>query len=174
MALTTAQVSLTTNVNLMPTTPLNAGSAAATLATTYSTALSATLAAGAGLSDRAWWDYRTLAASASELLGFTTAQRDPFGVLFAVARVKVLVVSAAATNTNTVVVGGGSTTLAGLFTSTSQSIPVRPGQTISWITGTADAVGFVVTPSTADQLQITNGGSGTPISYSVLAIGVSV
>ncbi|MGH3546686.1 MAG: hypothetical protein ACRDQU_00870 [Pseudonocardiaceae bacterium] len=171
MALTTAQVSLMATANLAST--LNAGNAVATVSSTYATALGASLAAGAGLADRAWWDRRTLAASGSELIGFTTAQHDPFGVVFAVARIKVLVISADPGNTNNVVVGGGSTTLA-LFGGLTHTAPLRPGETLAWVTGTADAVGHVVTPSTADQLQIGNGGAGTSVIYNILAIGVSV
>ncbi|MGH3573600.1 MAG: hypothetical protein ACRDUW_17555, partial [Pseudonocardiaceae bacterium] len=154
---------------------LNAGTSNAAIASTYSTALGATLASGAGLSDRAWWDHRTLAASASENLDLAGVLVDPFGVLASFARIKVLVVNADAANTNNVVVGGaGSNTLLGLFGAATHTAIVRPGTTLAWVTGTADATGYPVVSGTGDLLQIANSGAGTSVSYSVAVIGVSV
>ena len=171
MALVTAQVSLSIAANLAGV--LNVGSSAASLSSVYSTALGASLSAGAGLADVGWWDLRTLTASSSETLDFAGTLTDPFGVTVSFARIKVLIIAAAGANANNVVIGGGATTMTGLFGATTHTLPVRPGGTAMWLTGTADSTGYAVTAGTADLLAVANSGSGTPVTYAVAAIGVS-
>jgi hypothetical protein len=163
-------VSLNVSANIV--NPLNVGGATATLSSSFGTSLITGVLAGQA--DKAWWDHRTLAASASETLDLAGSLLDQFGATITFARVKVLVVSADAANTNNVVVGGaGSNTFIGLFGSATHTAIVRPGATVAWITGNADATGYAVTPSTGDLLQIANSSSGSSVSYTVAIIGAS-
>jgi hypothetical protein len=172
MALSTAQVSLNIAANLASSPSV--GSATATLAPagSYSTALGATLAAGAGLANVGWWSTRTLTASANETIDFAGTLLDPFGATVTFARLKVLVIAADAGNVNNVVIGGGATTLA-LFGATTHTTPVRPGGVVMWMTGTADATGYAVASGSADLLQIANSAGTTSVAYTIVALGVA-
>jgi hypothetical protein len=128
---------------------------------------------GAGQADLAFTDTRTLAASATEDLDLAGALADPFGASQVFARLKLLVVQAAAGNTNTVQVTRPSSNGFPLFMAASDGIALRPGEFLMLACGAADAVGHLVTAGTGDLLTITNGGSGTSVSYSVMAVGCS-
>ena len=169
MALSTV-VGLSVSANIV--NALNLGGATATLSTTFGTSLID--GALAGQANRAFWDHRTLAASTSETLDLAGSLADQFGVTMTFARIKLLVVSADVANTNNVVVGGAaSNAVAGLFGATTHTAIVRPGTTLSWIVGGADATGYTVTAGTGDLLQIANSSSGTSVSYSVVVIGAA-
>jgi hypothetical protein len=173
MPLTTAQISLNVVANQASAPTVGAASATLSPAGAYSTALAATLAAGAGLADRGWWSTRTLTASSNETIDFAGVLVDPFGATVSFARLKALVIAADAGNTNNVLIGGGATTLA-LFGATTHTTTVRPGGVVMWMTGTADATGYVVTASSADLLQIANSAGTTSVVYTIIALGVSV
>jgi len=170
MALSTV-VSLSISATI--TNALNIGSASANLSRSYGASLIDGTVAGAA--NRAWWDSRTLAASATETLDFAAGGLlDPSsGAVLTFARLKVLVVSASAANTNNVIVGGGATTLAGIFGATTHTCPLRPGQTAMWVAGVADAAGWVIGAGTSDLLAITNSAGTTPVTYEICAIGAS-
>jgi hypothetical protein len=128
---------------------------------------------GAGQADLAFTDTRTLAASATEDLDLAGALADPFGTAQVFARLKLLVVKAAAGNTNNVLVGRASSNgLATAFGATGAVI-LRPGGFLILATGEADATGHVVTAGTGDLLTVSNSGSGTSVTYSIMAVGCS-
>ena len=115
-----------------------------------------------------------MAASTAESLDLSGVQVDPYGNLILFARLKVLAICASAGNTNNVVVGGASSNpVVGLFGSATHTAIVRPGAFLSWGCGVADTVGYPITAGTGDQLQVLNGGSGTPVTSDVIAIGCS-
>lgn len=165
---TVVQLSVATNI----ANTLNAGAGTANLTSNYGVALAnGVLAAQA---DTSFWDHRTLAASTSETLDLAGSLLDTFGVVITFARIKLLLVSADPANTNNVVVGGAaSNAIAGLFGATTHTAIVRPGTTLVWLAGSADATGYPVTPGTGDLLQIANSSSGTSVGYSVVVIGTS-
>lgn len=163
-------VQLSVAVNLANS--LNSGSSAANLTSNYGVALANGVAAGQA--DKSWWDHRTLAISTSETLDLAGSLLDPFGGTITMARIKGLLISADTTNTNNVVVGGAtSNAVAGLFGATTHTAIVRPGATLVWLAGTADATGYVVTAGTGDLLQVANSGAGTTVGYSIVVIGTS-
>lgn len=154
------------------TNALDIGQVAASLSDTFGGAL--TLGAAAGQANVAWWDHRTLAASAMESLNLVGTLTGAFGTAVTFARIKVVIVSADAGNTNNVLFGGAtSNEVSTLFANTNDIAVVRPGATVAWIAGAADAIGYVVTPSTANLLQVANSGAGTAVSYSIIIVGTA-
>lgn len=165
---TVASLSVSANVS----NTLNLGGSAANLATTFG--LSLTDGTGAGQGNTQFWDHRTLTASASESLDLAGSLTDPFGATVTFARIKLLVISADAANTNNVIVGAAaSNAVASLFGATTHTAIVRPGCTLMWMAGTADATGYTVVAATGDLLKVANSGSGTSVSYSVIVIGAN-
>lgn len=129
---------------------------------------------GAGQADLAFTDTRTLAASATEDLDLSGALAGLAGAGAQVfTRLKLLVVQAAAGNTNTVQVTRPSSNGVPLFMAAGDGIALRPGEFLMLACGVADAVGHLVTSGTGDLLTVTNGGSGTAVTYSVMAVGCS-
>lgn len=169
MANVTASVQL--NVSATITGAPNVGGSQASLSLQPGVALAAGTAAGQ--TDVAWFDQRTLAASATETLDFAGTLRDPLNNLVTMVRMKALVIFASANNTNNVVVGGGGTTITTLFGATTHTTPVRPGGFVCWCVGMNDAIGYGITSGTADLLQIANGGAGSTVTYQVAVFGAS-
>ncbi len=127
---------------------------------------------GAGEANRVWHDRRTLAASASENLDLAGVLVDALGAGLTFARVKTLIVAAAAGNTNTVLVGGAeSNAWASWAGAADNVVVVRPGGLL--LLAAPDATAYPVTASTADLLTVTNGGSGTSVTYDIVIIGAS-
>jgi hypothetical protein len=162
-----ALVTLSLSANV--TNALTIGSSTANLSNSYGAAL--TDGAGAGQANRVYWAQRTLTVSATETLDLAGTLLDQFGVAITFARIKAFAISAAAVNTNNVVVGGGATTHTGLLGATTYTAVVRPGATLAWLAGVADATGYAVTAGTGDLIQIANSSSGTPVTYDVIILG---
>jgi hypothetical protein len=160
------------NIALTARNTIDLGASSANRALTMAIELAS--GTGAGQADLAFTDARTLAASGTEDLDLAGALTDPFGVAQVFARVKLLVIQAAVGNTNNVQVSRPSA--AGWATpwlAASDGMQVRPGGMLMLAAGAADAVGYVVTATTADLLTITNGGSGTSVTYSIMVVGCS-
>lgn len=128
---------------------------------------------GAGKADRVFSDRRTLAASGTEDLDLAGTLVDAFGAAITFARVKGLVISAAAANTNNVVVGAAASAPWIALLGATHTLTLRPGAFVAVGTGTADAVGYAVTATTADLLKIANSSSGTSVTYDIHIIGAS-
>lgn len=127
--------------------------------------------AAIGKADRLFTDTRTLAASAGEDLDLAGVLANPLGATFTATEIVAIVVEAAAGNTNNVVVGNAaSNTFVGPFGAATHTLAVRPGQYLALI----DNEGWTVTAGTGDLLRITNGSSGTPVTYTITIIGRSV
>ncbi len=169
MALTTVAA---LNVSASIVNALNLGGNTANLASTFG--LSLTDGTAAGQANTAFWDHRTITASSNEDLDLAGVLSSPLNQTVTLARIKLLVVSADASNANNVVVGAAaSNALAGLFGATTHTAIVRPGCTLCWMTGSADATGYAVTAGTGDLLRIANSGAGTSVSYSIVVIGAN-
>jgi hypothetical protein len=164
----TVQLSVAANIALAPSVIV---ASQATLSQQLGWAF--TNGTGAGQADQAWFDSRTLSASATETIDFAGTLRDPLNTLIALARLKALIISAAAGNTNNVVIGGGATTITTLFGATTHTTALRPGETVAWFSGSNDATGKVITAGSADLLQIANSGAGSTVAYTIAAIGCS-
>lgn len=160
------------NVSATINNSLNLGANAATLSSTFGASLID--GPSAGQANATYWDHRTLAASASESLDLAGALVNPVNTTVTFARIKALIVSADSTNVNNVLLGGAaSNAVSTLFSATNDVAVVRPGATLAWIAGIADATGYVVTAATGDLLQIANSGSGTSVGYSIIIIGAA-
>jgi hypothetical protein len=169
MALT-SKLAVVASAALVSTQDL--GEARASMAKTYSVDLAD--GTTAGKADRVFHDTRTLAASANEDLDLAGVLTDPLGQTLTFARIKALIVAAAAGNVNNVVVGGApSNAWVGPFGAATHTNPVRPGQTVAYVCGSADATGWAVTAGTGDLLRIANSGAGTTVTYDIIVIGTS-
>lgn len=168
MALSNASLSVAVNATQTNALDLTTG----TFPTTVRKVMNLTAGTGAGKGDKMWSDRRTLIASATEDLDLAGVLLDVAGAAITFARIKGLYISADAANTNNVVIGAGTAPWIGLLGAT-HTITLRPGAFVGFGTGSADAVGYAVTPTTADILKIANSAAGTPVSYDVVIIGVS-
>lgn len=128
--------------------------------------------AGVNAANRAFFDRRTLSASATESLDLAGSLVDAFGSTITWARVKVLAVTAASANTNNVIVGGtGSNGFINWVSDATDAIVVRPGG--MFVLVATDATGYAVTAATGDLLKIANSSSGTSVTYDIAIIGAA-
>jgi hypothetical protein len=127
---------------------------------------------GATQGDTLFEDTRTLAASIGEDLDFNGGSlTDAFGATLAFTKLKLLIVYANPNNVNDVVVGGASSDgLVSPFGSPTDVFHVKPGGILVLIA--PDANGYAVVASTAHLLHLANGGSGTSVTYDIVALGV--
>lgn len=135
--------------------------------------LSITGGTAANQVDRTFSQTRTLAASANEDLDLSgTALLNVFNVALAFARVRAIILFAAPGNTNNVVMGGASSNaFVGPFGAATHTLAVAPGNFVQLTNGTT--TGWPVTAGTGDLLRIANGGSGTPVTYTLTILGAS-
>jgi hypothetical protein len=128
---------------------------------------------GADEADLMFSNTVTLSASATldyDLAG--AAMLDIFGVAVAFARIKAIVIIALAANTNDVVLGGAAANqFYGPFGAAADTIACRPGGLL--VLACPDAVGWVVTPTTADILRVANSAGGTGVTFDIVIIGAS-
>ena len=126
---------------------------------------------GANQADKQFADYRTIAASGTDVLDLAGTLTDPLGATLTFVKVKAILVIADAANTNDVLISPGATNpFNGPFTGTTPAVAVRPGGvTLFALPG----AGWTVTASTGDLLKIANGGAGTSVGYTVVIIGTS-
>lgn len=129
---------------------------------------------GAGQADLVFSDTRTIAASGNDDIDLAGGLTDALGNTLTFARVKGLIVSAAEGNTNNVHVGGDATsTFLTWVGAEADYVVLRPGATLALFAGPADATGYAVTASTGDLLRITNGSSGSSVTYDIVIVGAS-
>lgn len=127
---------------------------------------------GAGQADQLWTDQRTIAASGTDDLDLAGSLTNAFGATVTFARIKSILVTAAAGNTNNVLVGGAaSAQFLSWVGSATDKVVVRPGGFFALGAGAADAIGYVVTATTADLLRIANSGAGTGVTYDISILG---
>lgn len=126
----------------------------------------------ANQADIFWGDKRTLAASASEDIDLSGTLVDAFGNTVAAVDVVAFLIVADNSNTNDVVISPGASAGAPILGGTSPTVPVKPGGVFLLACGVAGGQ-FAVTATTADIVTVTNGGAGTPVTYSIAVIGRS-
>lgn len=125
---------------------------------------------GNGQADLAFFDTRTLAASATEDLDLAGGLVDAFGATLTFVEICALLITAAPTNTNNVVVGAAASNgWSPIFGAATERLILRPGASFLL---THDA-GYPVVASTGDLLRVGNSGSGTPVTYTIALIGRS-
>lgn len=113
---------------------------------------------------------RSLSASGTEDIDVAGGISDGLGSTITMTAVKAVMVLADKDNTNDVVVGGDTTdSLLGIFSAEAGAINVKPGGAFIWV---APKTGAAVTATTGDQLMITNGSSGTSVTYKIVILGI--
>ena len=119
---------------------------------------------GSGVADQRWSDERTLASATPETLDFNAGGlSNALGVVFTIARLKVLAVVADATNTTNLTLTG---TLPFITGTTSGVAPLEPGAVLFHY----HPLGVLVTGTTNDSITVTN-GSGAAAKYKIIVIG---
>lgn len=149
------------------TSPLDLSSVSAPLP--YGKQFVFTDGSGVNQATKMWHDQRTIAPSGTDALDLAGVLVDPFGVAITFARVKGLLISAASGNTNNVVVGAGTNPVTTIMGGTTPTVIVRPGGLFMLVA--PDVTAYVVTPATADILQIANSAAGTSVTYDIVVIG---
>lgn len=134
---------------------------------------SLTTGVAAGASDKFFYDSRTLSASATEDLDLVGTLTDAFGDLFSPVRIKALGFKALAANTNNVIIGAASATQWAALLGTTGTMTFRPGSSMLFVAGSADATGYVCAAGSTDLLKVANSGAGTSVTYEIVLVGVS-
>lgn len=120
--------------------------------------------------DLVWSDQRTLASEATEDIDLS-ALTNVFGGAVAFAEIAEIVVYADSGNTNPVLIGNASVEgFVGPFDLDTSTLAVYPGKMVVL---SAPAAGWAVTNNTDDKLGITNGGSGSSVTYKIFITGRS-
>lgn len=165
-AAVTSSIQLTVKGDLTGTAGLAASSAPSIVQRTLSLANGVS----SGQADMVWSDRRQIAISATEDLDVDDGGlTDAFGTTFTLAKLKILVIVADSSNTNNLVVLGDANSVPILDTAAA-TVDVEPGGILMIA---SPAAGYAVTATTADIIQVANGGAGTVVDYDVLIIGTS-
>lgn len=126
---------------------------------------------GNGQANELFSDIRTLAASGTENIDLAGTLIGHFGETLTFTKIKAIVILADTGNTNDVVVGGAASNgFAAPFGDPSDTLKVPAGGGITLV---APKAGWTVTAGTGDLLKIANGSSGTPVTYTIVVIGVA-
>lgn len=128
---------------------------------------------GAGQADRWYSDTGTVNASSAVDLDLAGTLANIFGTVQSFARIKALAVKASATNTNTVILGDDAGSPWTALFGADGTLTLRPGQWVATAVSETDATGLAVVATTGDLLQVANGGAGTSVAYTILALGCS-
>ena len=127
---------------------------------------------GAGQAKQMYTATRTLAASGTENLDLTGTLVNALGAVLNFTKIKAILITADAANVNNVQVGGAASNgFANWVTAPASAIVNVPPGGMFLLTA-PDANGFGVTATTGDLLKVTNGGAGTPVTYTIVVIGV--
>lgn len=137
----------------------------------YNLNVSMATGTAANKADLLFSDQRTLAASATEDLDLAGGLTDPLGATLTFVKIKAIIISAASGNTNDVEVKPATTNgFTGPFNAAADTLIIPAGGSIALI---APVSGWTVTAGTGDLLTITNGSSGTSVTYDIILIGTS-
>lgn len=134
---------------------------------------SLTTGVAAGAADKLFYDSRVLTASSTEDLDLVGTLLDGFGDLFSPVRIKALGIKALAANSNNVIVGAASATQWAALLGTTGTMTFRPGASMLFVAGAADATGYVCAAGATDLLKVANSGAGTSVTYEIVLIGAS-
>jgi hypothetical protein len=166
LSLSNCSLSVTALANLVKT--LNLPGATESHPVQYSKSFSLPNGSGSGQADVIWDDERTLAASATESLDLQ-ALTDAFGGSIVLTALKALLIYASPTNANDVQVGGAASNAFQAFLDDATGYAVvKPGGMLLIV---APAAGYTV-DSTHHLLKVANSGSGTGVTYDIIAIGI--
>lgn len=112
-------------------------------------------------------DTRVLGASAFEDIALTETLTDSFGATIDLSIVKAIMILADTANTNDVLVGGVAAEV--FFGSSTDQVRIRPGGMLAFVA--PDANGYVISQG-LEAIRVSNGGAGTPVSFTIAIVGV--
>lgn len=126
---------------------------------------------GLGQADMLWTEQYTITASSTQAVDLAGTLSGPFGTTLTFARIKLIVVAASLLNTNNVNVVSDATNGPPFVLAKGDGIPVKPGGMFVWFD--PSAAGAVVTPSTADLINLVNSAAGTSVTCDIVIAGAS-
>lgn len=162
------QTQIFAQINATETKTPNVGSASAS----QTVARSFLLATGTqpGQADLCFSDKRTITASAVDMLDLNGVLSDVFGSMINAAHVKAILIIADAGNSGKLTLSGvASKAFNGPLGGTNPTADINPGGLLMYADPNA---GWVVTPATADTIQITN-TSANAANYEIAVIAAS-
>jgi len=126
---------------------------------------------GARQANLIWSDQRTLGPSASENLDLAGGGLvDAFGVAFAPARLRGVVIYSATANLNNLTLFGNAASVP-ILNTPATTYTLQPG---GFFVATFPATaGAVVTPTTADIIQVANAAGVNSVTYDIVLLGCS-
>jgi hypothetical protein len=123
---------------------------------------------GAGQASVLYTASRTIAGGANESLDLNgTALLDSFGTALALTKIKGILIQAREGNTTNLTVANVANAVSTIFGAT-YSLVLQPGEFLAKVTNSN--AGYVVTPTTADLLNIAN-AAGAAATYDIVLIG---
>lgn len=135
----------------------------------YSKSYAITNGTSANQANQIWTDTRTISASGSDDIDLAGVLTNAFGTTLTFTAIKGIIVCAATENTNNVVIGGDANGLIGWVGNANDVVNVKPGGIFAIYD--PSAVGYAVTASTGDILQIANSAGTTSVTYDIIVIG---
>ena len=124
-----------------------------------------------GKADLAFWDNRTLGASASEDLDLAAGLTDAFGQSLTFVEINGIHVKAGSANSGNIVVGGATTNgFQGPFGAAAHTVALAAGESLMITKMVGD--GWTVTAGTGDLLKIANSHASSA-TYDIALIGRS-
>jgi hypothetical protein len=123
---------------------------------------------GAGQASVLYTASRTLASGANESLDLNgTALLDSFGTALALTKIMGILIQARDANTTNLTIANVANGVSTIF-GTTYSLVLQPGEFLAKVTNSN--AGYVVTPTTADLLNIAN-AAGAAATYDIVLIG---
>ena len=165
------RTTITSGIAAQATNPFGLDTAVDPLSKSYSPTM--TQGTAAAQADQQWHNSRTLAASSSESLHLHGVLLDAFGEQVNFARVKALQIANLSQTGSMTIGGSGTHPWVGPFGGGSQTLTLPAGG-ILLLAAPVDAVGWIVTNNSADQLQIVNNDSANPLTYEIVIVGATV
>jgi hypothetical protein len=121
--------------------------------------------------DKVWSDSRELEPSATENIDLAGVLTDAFGSALSFARVRAFAIYADATNEHSVQVTRPAASGVAIQLVPGSGFAIRPGGL--WLLTDPGAGGYVVTPGTADLVNIGNSGAVALVRYDLILVGAS-
>ncbi|SFI31469.1 hypothetical protein [Nitrosomonas sp. Nm34] len=128
---------------------------------------------GANQANKVFTDTRTIGASSTETIDLTWTTLDAIAKRLNLTKIKALILVASENNSNDILLGSNSLNnpITSFFGAANDRLRIKPGGMIALIA--PDANGYAVVQGAADKLDIANDGAGSPVTYTILIMGVS-
>lgn len=124
-----------------------------------------------GQADQAWWAARNIVASGNDDLDLAGGLTNGLNQTVTFVELKSMFVFSKPANLNPIHIGGGAAPLVNWVGAGGDIVRVLPGG-FHWLYAPGDPA-YVVTPTTADILRITNGAGGSAVDYEIVLFGTT-